>query len=134
MTSQVFSLDFGAHSTIFTISPAFTAFASSCAWYFFERRTVFFSTGCRKVRSTFTITVLSPLSETTTPSRSRFGISLSSGRRRGHGAQHCLDAGDVLADLVRAVGLLELAGGRLEAQVELLLLQRQQRVGELIRG
>src|SRR3982750_3469092 len=77
-TSQVLVLDLGAHSMMRTISPALQAFASSWAWYFLDRRTVFFSTGCRKVRSTFTTTVLSPLSETTTPSRIRFGIDQSS--------------------------------------------------------
>src|ERR1700744_4468078 len=80
------------------------------------------------------MTVLSPFSETTTPSRIRLGISLSSGGRGGLAGQHGFDAGDVLADLAGAVGLLQLAGGRLEAQVELLLLQRQQLVLELVRG
>ena len=53
------------------------------------RRTVFFSTGCVKRRSTLTTTVLSCLSLTTTPCNLRFGISgplvlrsLSSGARR----------------------------------------------------
>src|ERR1700744_5874936 len=80
------------------------------------------------------MTVLSPFSETTTPSRIRLGISLSSGGRGGLAAQHGFDAGDVLADLAGAVGLLQLTGGRLEAQVELLFLQRQQRVLQLVGG
>src|SRR3990167_4733302 len=82
------------------------------------------------VRSTFTTTVLSPLSETTTPSRIRLGISFS--LSRGLGAQHGLDPRDVLADLVGAVGLLDLTRGGLEAQVELLFLQVQQGLGELV--
>src|SRR3990167_10506504 len=84
------------------------------------------------VRSTFTTTVLSPLSETTTPSRIRLGISFS--LSRGLGAQHGLDPRDILADLVDAVGLLDLTRGGLEAQVELLLLQADQRVGQLVGG
>src|SRR5690242_3482915 len=54
--------------------------------------------------------------------------------RGGLAAQHGFDAGDVLADLAGAVGLLQLAGGCLETQVELLLLQLQQLVLELVRG
>src|SRR5260221_5750425 len=88
--------------------------------------------GCRKVRSTFTTTVLSPLSETITPSRIRFGIYRLSLGRLGLAAQDGLDARDVLAHLIHAVGLLELAGGGLEAQFELLLLERQQLVGQLV--
>src|SRR6185437_17022442 len=55
----------------------------------------------------------------------------SSGGRRFR-AQHGLDARDVLADLVDAMGLFQLAGGGLEAQVELLLLQLQQLGAELV--
>src|SRR5882724_4257737 len=105
---------------------------SSWAWYFLDRRTVFFSTGCRKVRSTFTTTVLSPLSETTTPSRIRFGICQLSSGLRLLGPQVGLDARDVLAHLIHAVGLLDLAGRLLEAQVELLLLQGDELVGQLV--
>src|SRR5690349_19814142 len=109
-TSQVFVFDLGAHSMMRTISPALQALASSWAWYFFDRRTVFFSTGCRKVRSTFTTTVLSPLSETTTPSRIRLGIFVVSSGLSLLTAQDRLDARDVLAHLVHTVGLLDLAG------------------------
>src|ERR1700761_129324 len=85
------------------------------------------------VRSTFTTTVLSPLSETTTPSRIRLGIYPSrSAGHSGAGAQLGLDPRDVPADLLDTVRLLQLAGGRLEAQVELLALQLQELVGELI--
>src|SRR5829696_7816569 len=91
-------------------------------------------TGCVKRRSTLTTTVLSCLSLMTTPCNTRFGIpdllSLRCGgllpRQRAH-------AGDVLADLAHARGVLELSGGALEAQVELLFLQRQELVLELVR-
>src|SRR5215204_1260153 len=91
-------------------------------------------TGCVKRRSTLTTTVLSCLSLMTTPCNTRFGIpdllSLRCGgllpRQRAH-------AGDVLADLAHARGVLELSGRALEAQVELLLLQRQELILELVR-
>src|SRR5262249_44336074 len=57
------------------MSPTAYVLASSCAWYFFERRMVFFIVGCAKRRSTRTTTVLSCLSLTTTPCSVRFGIS-----------------------------------------------------------
>src|SRR6476659_8652630 len=57
------------------MSPTEYVLASSCAWYFFERRMVFFMVGCVKRRSTRTTTVLFCLSLTTTPWRVRFGIS-----------------------------------------------------------
>src|SRR4051812_44656212 len=133
-TSQVFVFDLGAHSTMRTFSPSLQALASSWAWYFFDRRTVFFSTGCRKVRSTFTTTVLSPLSETTSPSRIRLGICRFSSGLGLLAAQDRLDARDVLAHLVHAVGLFDLTGRLLEAQVELLLLQGDELFGQLIGG
>src|SRR5688500_11065388 len=91
-------------------------------------------TGCVKRRSTFTTTVLSCLSLTTTPCKTRFGIfvSLTLGRsellllQRAH-------ARDVLADHTHPRRILQLAGGALEAQIELLLLERQQLVLQLIR-
>src|SRR5688500_14398423 len=46
--------DIGAVSSIHTTSPTSAALASSWAWYFFERRTVFFITGWVKARSTRT--------------------------------------------------------------------------------
>src|SRR5690606_25204799 len=67
----------------------------------------------------------------TVPSRIRFGICLALGLGL---ALHRLDAGDVLADLVDAVGLLHLAGGLLEPQVELLLLELEQVVRQLVGG
>src|SRR5262249_47460954 len=57
------------------MSPTPYVLASSCAWYFFERRMVFFIVGCVNRRSTRTTTVLSCLSLTTTPCSVRFGIS-----------------------------------------------------------
>src|SRR5215203_751348 len=91
-------------------------------------------TGCVKRRSTLTTTVLSCLSLMTTPCNTRFGILFSLclrfGGRRPLERAH---AGDVLADLAYARGVLELPGRALEAQVELLLLQRQELVLELVR-
>src|SRR5690606_41383143 len=87
--------------------------------------------GCSRVRSTSPTTVLSSLSETTTPSRIRFGIFVPLSdvplltQQRG-------DAGDVLAHFRDPVGLFHLAGGGLEAQVELFLLELQQLVGQLV--
>src|SRR5262249_10272458 len=65
----------GRRSSIHTRSPTEYVLASSCAWYFFERRIVFFIVGCVKRRSTRTTIVLSFLSLTTTPLSVRFGIS-----------------------------------------------------------
>src|SRR5260370_26886291 len=60
--------------------------------------------------------VLSILSLTMTPSRTRFGISCS--LPGGVLTQHRLDAGDVAAHLARAGGLLQVATGLLEARAE----------------
>src|SRR5512139_1141922 len=76
--------------------------------------------------------VLSILSLTTTPSRTRFGISCS--LPGGLLAQHRLDAGDVAAHLARAGGLLQLATGLLETQVERFLAQVAQLLLELVVG
>src|SRR5436190_21940788 len=77
--------------------------------------------------------VLSFLSLTTTPSRMRFGIFVLLLR---HGALRLdrLQTGDVAADLADACGILDLARGFLEAQVELLLLQLQDFVLHLVLG
>src|SRR5437660_325920 len=69
---------------------------------------------------------------TTTPSRTRFGISCS--LPGGLLAQHRLDAGDVAAHLARAGGLLQLATGLLESQVECFLAQVAQLLLELVVG
>src|SRR5579871_1911601 len=113
-----------------TTSPTLYSPFSSWAWYFFERRTVLPIAGCRKRRSTLTTTVLAFLSLTTTPWRIRFGIvwSLSLGRRAALFVQNRLDTGDVAAQHPHAAGVLGLAVGALEAEIELLLLHR----GELV--
>src|SRR4051794_20589048 len=77
ITAQRFSREIGLRSSIHTVSPVLNSFFSSCAWYFFERRIVFFISGCVKRRSTRTTTVLSCLSLTTTPCNVRFGIRYS---------------------------------------------------------
>src|ERR1044072_298450 len=73
-TVQRLSREIGRCSSSHTMSPTEYSFFSSWAWYFFERRTVFFRTGCVKRRSTRTMMVLSCLSLTTVPCRVRFGI------------------------------------------------------------
>src|SRR5690606_23545288 len=74
ITTQLLSLETGRDSWIETMSPTLHALVSSCALYFFERRTVFLNKGCVKRRSTRTTTVLSLLSLTTVPCKTRFGI------------------------------------------------------------
>src|SRR5438093_9944166 len=86
--------EIGGHSSIHTLSPTLAELASSCAWYFLERRTVFFITGWVKARSTRTTTVLSLVSETTVPCKTRLGIRLSLLRRRFF-APDRLDPGDL---------------------------------------
>ena len=51
-TAQRLSLEIGRCSSIHTMSPTLNSFFSSCAWYFFERRTVFLNSGWVKRRST----------------------------------------------------------------------------------
>src|SRR5215212_3289565 len=76
--------------------------------------------------------VLSILSLTTTPSRTRFGMSCSLARALL--AQHRLDAGDVAAHLAHATRLAELSAGLLETQVECFLAQIAQLFLELVVG
>src|SRR3954470_24817373 len=98
--------------------------------------------GCFTRRSTRTTTVLSPLSDTTVPVRTRFGISsvsLRLGRvvRRltvGAFVLQRLDASDRAANFAHAARLLELIGRRLEAQVELLALQLTKLLLQLVVG
>src|SRR5215217_7456496 len=97
--------------------------------------------GCFTRRSTRTTTVLSPLSDTTVPVRTRLGIPiLSSTLRRsvgGLGGALVLkrpDARNGAAHLADTAGLLELVGRRLEAQVELLALQLHQLLLQLVVG
>src|SRR5215831_4817131 len=81
-------------------------------------------------RSTETITVLLFLSLTTVPCRTRLGISLLLYPRSGFDprllAQEGLNLRDVAPDGAHAGGVLKLAAGALETEVERLLLQRHQ--------
>ena len=84
-------------------------------------------------RSTRTITVLSDLSLTTVPCMTRLGMATlrpvaPPARQDG------LDAGNVAAHLAHPRRVLELSGGLLETQVELLLLQLQQLLAQLVFG
>src|SRR4030095_14785090 len=91
--------------------------------------------GCFTRRSTRTTTVLSPLSDTTVPVRTRLGISIVSlrlGLPPGAVVLQRLDPGDRAANFAHAARLLELVGRRLEAQVELLALQILQLLLELV--
>src|SRR3546814_17110037 len=86
-------------------------------------------------RSTKTVIVLSPLSLTTTPCKIRRGIAVTLLRRRLRlNAQDRFDSRDVAANLPHARRVLELAAGLLEAQVELLLAQADQRLLQLVSG
>src|SRR3954454_9587659 len=95
--------------------------------------------GCFTRRSTRTTTVFSPLSDTTVPVRTRFGIPIvSSTLRRSVGAGALvlkrLDARDGAAHHANARRLLELVGRRLKAKVELLALQLEQLRLQLVVG
>src|SRR3954447_21782496 len=116
-----------------TCSPALKAFASSWAWYFFDSLMILPYSGCFTRRSTRTTTVLSPLSDTTVPVRTRFGISLFS-LRLGALILQRLDPGDRAANLAHSARLLELVRRRLEAQVELLALQVTELLLQLVVG
>src|SRR5258708_38359657 len=88
-------------------------------------------------RSTRTVTVLSLLSLTTVPHMTRLGMLLaprSALLRRGLLGQDGLDPRDVAAHHAHPRGVLELAAGALEAQVELLLLELGQLIRELVGG
>src|SRR5512138_2442194 len=86
-------------------------------------------------RSTKTVIVLSPLSLTTTPCKIRRGIAVKLLRSRLLLiAQDRFDSRDVAANLPHARRVLELAAGLLEAQVELLLAQSDQRLLQLVSG
>src|SRR5271170_7052201 len=88
-------------------------------------------------RSTRTVTVLSHLSLTTLPNRTRLGILLAPQPApllgRGFFGQNGLDARDIAAHHPHPRGVLQLAAGPLEAQVELLLLERVELIGQLVR-
>src|SRR3974377_2242288 len=87
-------------------------------------------------RSTRTITVLSPLSLTTTPCRIRFGIALFFPSRRLARAlgDDRLDAREVAAHLAHPGRVVELAARPLEAEVEPLLAQPLDLALELVIG
>src|SRR6185437_14435413 len=70
-------------------------------------------------RSTVTITVLSALSLTTTPWRTRFGMIYPLGPRPL--GQYGPDTRDVAAHRPHPVGVLQLAAGALKTQIERLL-------------
>src|SRR5690606_11622088 len=111
VTAQRLSFEIGRFSVIHTMSPTENSFFSSCAWYFFDRRTVFFIIGWVKRRSTRTTTVLSCLSLTTIPWSMRFGIVVPLNLTLRAGAlllRHGLDPRDVAPHLPHARGVLEL--------------------------
>src|SRR5688500_15530449 len=126
----------GADSWIQTTSPTLAELASSWAWYFLDRRTVFFITGWVKARSTRTTTVFSFLSETTVPCSTRLCMLslLLCCFRALLLAEAGLDHRDLAADNPYPGRLLELLGGALEAQVELFLLEPDELVDELVMG
>src|SRR5918995_6249075 len=94
----------------------------------------FLYSGCMNRRSTRTITVLSHLSLTTVPCMTRLGMASSSDRARRLRGEDGLDARDIATHFAYARRVLELPGGPLEAQVELLLLELQQLLAQLILG
>ncbi len=71
------AFEIGRVSSMETTSPTLNWLDSSWALYFFDRRTVFLNSGWVKRRSTSTTTVLSFLSETTVPCKTRLGIVLT---------------------------------------------------------
>src|SRR3954453_14598750 len=89
-------------------------------------------------RSTRTITVLLQASLTTTPWRTRLGMLAPSrglrGRRAAPLAKNSLDARDVAPHLAHPRGVFELTAGALETQVEDLLAERLDLLGQLVLG
>src|ERR1700682_564712 len=89
-------------------------------------------------RSMRTITVLLQASLTTTPWRTRLGISAPSrglrGRLAAPLAENGLDAGDVAPHLAYPRGVFELTAGALETQVEDLLAERLGFLVQLVLG
>ena len=141
-TRQRFDFDSGRVSITRTVSPTCASFASSCAASFDDRRTILPYSACRICRSMRTRTVLSISSDTTTPVRIFRGAALE--RRLSPSltarsppfvaaervelqldlalAEHRGDTRHVVADLLHPRGVVQLARGELEAQVEQLLL------------
>src|SRR5947209_18670273 len=85
-------------------------------------------------RSTRTITVLLQASLTTTPWRTRLGISAPRRRLTAPLAENCLDAGDVAPHLSYPRGVFELTAGALKTQVEDLLAERVELLAEFVHG
>src|SRR5262249_28021991 len=85
-------------------------------------------------RSTRTMTVLSQASLTTTPWRTRFGISTPSRGRRLAAplTENGLDARDIAPHLAHSRRVFELTAGALKAQVEDLLAERLGLLGQFI--
>src|SRR5579863_6860845 len=87
-------------------------------------------------RSTRTTTVLSQESLTTTPWRMRLGILTPNLGRRARLAaplaENGLDAGDVAPHLAHPRGIFELPAGALKTQVENLLAEGVDLLGQLI--
>src|SRR5947209_14539512 len=83
-------------------------------------------------RSTRTITVLLQASLTTTPWRTRLGISAPRRCLTAPLAENGLDAGDVAPHLAHPRGVFELTAGALETQVEDLLAERVDLFGQFI--
>jgi len=52
-TSQRLVFEIGGHSTMRTLSPTLNWFCASCARYFFDRRTLFFSTAVSALRQLY---------------------------------------------------------------------------------
>src|SRR5260370_27472652 len=85
-------------------------------------------------RSTRTITVLLQASLTTTPWRTRLGISAPRRRLTAPLAENGLDAGDVAPHLAHPRGVFELTAGALKTQVEDLLAESLDLLAELVLG
>src|SRR2546423_1277108 len=89
-------------------------------------------------RSTRTITVLLQASLTTTPWRTRLGMLAPNrglrGRLTAPLAENSLDARDVAPHLAHPSGVFELTAGALETQVEDLLAERLDLLGQLVFG
>src|SRR5260370_4853717 len=85
-------------------------------------------------RSTRTITVLLQASLTTTPWRTRLGISAPRRRLPAPLAENGLDAGDVPPHLAHPRGIFELAAGALKTQIEDLLAESLDLLAKLVLG
>src|SRR5690606_14096343 len=135
-TRQFLVFDIGAISVIRTTSPSLQELSASCACSLVERRMYLPYSACLTWRSMSTVTVLSILLLTTRPStvRSFFSVfSVMSARSLLLGANEGVDASNLAAHPTGVVGLGKLAGCRLHAERERLLLQLEQMGLQLIR-